>query len=86
MLRCEFAPRLTALSAAIGFAVGTVEIAGLIGEHRHGALWHTLKSVGLDGTGFAIVGLFAVIWLVAVLLSKRSQGAESRAKSQSRSA
>ncbi|MEJ0028790.1 MAG: hypothetical protein WDN01_22410 [Rhizomicrobium sp.] len=56
---------MTALSAAIGIVVATIEIAALIGEHLHGM--PDLASIDLAGLGFAIVGAFAVIWLGAVL-------------------
>jgi high-affinity nickel-transport protein len=58
---------LTALSAAIGFIVGTIEIAALIGGHLHGAPWWPLASIDLTGIGFLIVGLFAIVGLGAIL-------------------
>jgi len=69
---------LTALSAAIGFVVGTIQIAGLVRDRVRGVFWQWFSSIDLDGTGVIIVALFVAIWLVAILAANRKQAATRR--------
>ncbi len=59
---------ITALSVAVALLIGTVELLGLLGNELglHGAIWRAVAAVNINTAGFAIVGLFAVTWLVAL--------------------
>ncbi len=59
---------ITALSVAVAFLVGGIEIVGLISNelHLHGWLGDSLASVDLNTAGFIIVGLFVVVWALAL--------------------
>ncbi len=57
---------ITSLSVLVAFAVGTIELGGLIGSHLSGSFWSGLAGLNLNLLGFVIVGLFVVTWAVAV--------------------
>ena len=59
---------ITALSVAVAFIVGGVEIIGLLANelHLHGWLGDYMASLDLNTVGFVIVGLFVVVWAVAI--------------------
>ncbi|MDQ6807306.1 MAG: hypothetical protein M3065_20655 [Actinomycetota bacterium] len=59
---------ITALSVAVAFLVGGVEIVGLLSTelHLHGWLGDYMASFDLNTAGFVIVGLFVLVWTVAV--------------------
>ncbi|MDQ6777515.1 MAG: HoxN/HupN/NixA family nickel/cobalt transporter [Actinomycetota bacterium] len=59
---------ITALSVAVAFLVGGVEIVGLLSTelHLHGWLGDYLASFDLNTAGYVIVGLFVVVWTVAI--------------------
>jgi high-affinity nickel-transport protein len=61
---------ITALSVAVAFLVGGVEIVGLLSTelHLHGWFGDYLASFDLNTAGFIIVGLFAVVWTLALLI------------------
>ena len=63
---------LTALSAAIGLAVGTFELAGLVGERIPGTPWQGLASMDLTDVGIGVAALFLVVWSAATLIRSRS--------------
>ncbi|GAA3557188.1 HoxN/HupN/NixA family nickel/cobalt transporter [Amycolatopsis ultiminotia] len=59
---------VTALSVAVAFGIGTIELGSLLAEKldiTHGPL-AAIAEVDLDYAGFAIVGLFVLSWLVAL--------------------
>ncbi|HEX4108963.1 MAG TPA: HoxN/HupN/NixA family nickel/cobalt transporter [Solirubrobacteraceae bacterium] len=59
---------ITALSVAVAFLVGGIEIAGLLSSelHLHGWFGDALASFDLNTAGFIVVGLFVVVWAVAL--------------------
>ncbi|HEX5192644.1 MAG TPA: HoxN/HupN/NixA family nickel/cobalt transporter [Solirubrobacteraceae bacterium] len=61
---------VTALTVVVAFAIGTVELGGVVAQQAraHGAFWSWLESINMSKLGFAIVGLFVVTWLVAMLI------------------
>jgi high-affinity nickel-transport protein len=61
---------ITAMSVAVALVIGTIELVSVLTQQAHitsGPL-ATIGSVPLDYAGYAIVGLFAASWLVAVLI------------------
>jgi nickel/cobalt transporter (NiCoT) family protein len=64
---------ITGLSVGICFLVGGIETLGLIstevsGLSRAGGFWGFMRDFNLNVAGFAIVGLFVVTWVVALLV------------------
>jgi len=59
---------ITGLSIAVAFLIGTIEIFGLLsGElNIHGGFWDVMANFDINKAGFAIAGLFVVVWVVAV--------------------
>jgi nickel/cobalt transporter (NiCoT) family protein len=59
---------ITSLSIAAAFLIGTIEIFGLLsGElHIHGGFWDFMASFNINKAGFAIAGLFAAVWAIAI--------------------
>ena len=59
---------MTGLSIAVAFLIGTIEIIGLLSAelHIHGPFWDFMADFDINKAGFAIAGLFAVVWAVAV--------------------
>ncbi|HMD46867.1 MAG TPA: HoxN/HupN/NixA family nickel/cobalt transporter [Acidimicrobiales bacterium] len=55
---------ITALSVAVAFLIGTIEIVGLLSNelHVHGAFWDFMANFDINRAGFAIAGLFVVVW------------------------
>jgi high-affinity nickel-transport protein len=70
---------ITGLSVAAAFLIGTVEICGLLaGEfHLHGLFWDFVAGFDINKAGFAIAGLFVVVWAAAIAVW-RLGGVESR--------
>jgi high-affinity nickel-transport protein len=60
---------ITGLSVAVAFFVGTIEILGLIGQQANlsSPFWEFVRDFNLNAAGFAIVGVFVVTWVVALL-------------------
>jgi high-affinity nickel-transport protein len=60
---------ITALSVAVAFLIGGIEIAGLLSTelHLHGRLADAIAGVDLNTAGYLIVALFLAVWAVAVL-------------------
>ncbi|MDR0344347.1 MAG: HoxN/HupN/NixA family nickel/cobalt transporter [Nocardiopsaceae bacterium] len=63
---------ITGLSIAVAFLVGTIEITGLLTSelHIHGAFWDAISGFDINRAGFVIAGLFAVVWISAILYWK----------------
>jgi nickel/cobalt transporter (NiCoT) family protein len=61
---------ITGLSVAVALIVGTIELTSIFADQfgLHGALWDSVSNINLNTVGFAIVGLFVVTWLIAVLI------------------
>jgi len=59
---------ITALSVAVAFLIGTIELLGLLSSELglHGTLWRAVDAVNINTAGFFIVALFAVTWAVAL--------------------
>jgi len=59
---------ITGLSITVAFLIGTIEIIGLLtGELSiHGGVWDFLANFDINKAGFAIAGLFVVVWAAAV--------------------
>jgi high-affinity nickel-transport protein len=59
---------ITALSVAVAFLVGGIEIIGLLSTelHLHGWLGDYVASFDLNTAGFLIVGLFVLVWTAAI--------------------
>jgi nickel/cobalt transporter (NiCoT) family protein len=61
---------ITVLSVAIALFIGTVELAGLLGQELglHGGVWAFTEAFNINTAGFVIAGVFVVVWLAALLL------------------
>jgi len=66
----------TALSVAVAFGVGTLELAGVLSRELawHGAWVDAVSSLNdrFEALGAVVVALFALLWLGAQLASRRS--------------
>ena len=60
---------MTGLSVAVAFLIGTIELLGLLGQEAglHSPFWNVVKGFNINTAGFAIVGLFAATWAVALV-------------------
>ena len=61
---------ITALSIGVAFLVGGVEIVGLLSAklHLHGWLGDYLANFNLNTAGYLVVGLFVLVWTVALMI------------------
>ena len=61
---------MTGLSVFVAFFVGTIEIVGLVGQEAnlHGGFWDFMQAFNINTAGFVIVGLFALTWIVALVV------------------
>jgi len=59
---------ITGLSVLVALLIGTVELAGLLGQEFSlgGPFWTWVEGLNINTLGFFIVGLFAATWAVAV--------------------
>ena len=59
---------ITGLSIAVAFLIGTIEIFGLLSAELHiqGGFWDFMANFNINHAGFAIAGLFVVVWAVAL--------------------
>jgi high-affinity nickel-transport protein len=55
---------ITALSVAVAFAIGGIEIVGLLSSelHLHGWFGDAMANFDLGTAGYIVVGLFVVVW------------------------
>jgi high-affinity nickel-transport protein len=61
---------VTSISVLVALVIGTVELVGVVADQAHitsGPI-AAIAHVPLDYAGYAIVGLFAVAWVVALLV------------------
>src|SRR4051794_23003023 len=63
---------ITGLSVAVALIIGTVELLGILSDKLGwtGGLWDWIGGVDLNTIGFAIVGVFIGVWLLAVAVWK----------------
>ena len=61
---------ITALSVAVAFLVGSIEVVGLLSSklHLHGWFGDYMANFDLNKAGYMVVGLFVVVWAVALLI------------------
>jgi high-affinity nickel-transport protein len=61
---------ITGLSIAAAFIIGTVEVLGVLTSELHlsGGFWDFMANFDINKAGFIIAGLFAVTWIVALLV------------------
>jgi nickel/cobalt transporter (NiCoT) family protein len=61
---------ITALSIGVAFLVGGIEIIGLLSSklHLHGWLGDYMANFDLNTAGYMVVGLFVLVWAVAVAI------------------
>lgn len=59
---------ITGLSIAVAFLIGTIEILGLLGDklHLEGSFWRFMSNFNINTAGFALAGLFVIVWIGAV--------------------
>ena len=59
---------ITGLSIGVAFLIGTIEIFGLLSAelHIHGGFWDFMANFDINRAGFAIAGLFVIVWTVAI--------------------
>src|SRR5882757_1899461 len=59
---------ITGLSIAVAFLVGTIEVCGLLADELNlqGWFWAFMSDFDLNTAGFAIAGLFVVVWVLAI--------------------
>jgi high-affinity nickel-transport protein len=60
---------ITGLSVAVALIIGTVELAGLLGQEFNlgGGFWSWVEGLNINTLGFFIVGLFVATWAVALV-------------------
>jgi nickel/cobalt transporter (NiCoT) family protein len=61
---------ITGLSVAVALLIGTAELLSVLSGQLgwSGGFWHWTANLDLNTLGFAIVGLFVVTWIVALLI------------------
>ncbi|MFE5812608.1 HoxN/HupN/NixA family nickel/cobalt transporter [Streptomyces sp. NPDC056479] len=61
---------ITGLSVAVALLIGTIELLTLLADRLslHGPFWTWTTGLDLNTAGFAVVGLFAVTWAVALVV------------------
>jgi high-affinity nickel-transport protein len=59
---------ITGLSVVVALLIGTVELAGLLGQQLSlgGPFWTWVEGLNINTLGFFIVGLFAATWGLAM--------------------
>ncbi len=59
---------ITTLSVGIALFIGTIELFGLLGQELNlrGSVWDWLGEFNINQAGFIIVGVFVVVWAVAL--------------------
>jgi high-affinity nickel-transport protein len=63
---------ITGLSVAVALIIGTVELLSIVQDRLNltGGFWSWVAGVDLNSLGFAIVGMFLLVWLAAVAVWK----------------
>jgi len=59
---------ITGLSVFVALYIGTLELAQVLANQLHlsGGAWNYARSFNINQAGFTIVGIFVVVWLVAL--------------------
>ncbi len=59
---------ITGLSVMVAFFIGTVELLELLGQetHLHGWVWDQVRSFNINKAGVYMVGIFVVVWVIAL--------------------
>lgn len=77
---------ITAASIAVALLIGGIEALGLIADRfgLTGGVWALVENLNdsLANVGFAVIALFAVAWLVSVVLYRHVMAGERRVVSQ----
>src|SRR6201999_4306144 len=62
--------RITGLSVAVAFVIGTIELGGLLASQLDltGGFWGWFEGIDLNTLGLVIVGLFVATWAVALAI------------------
>jgi high-affinity nickel-transport protein len=70
---------ITGLSVAVALLIGTIELVGVLHDRLHwtDAVSGWLSGLDLNNVGFLIVGLFVLVWAVAIAYWKLAR-VESR--------
>jgi high-affinity nickel-transport protein len=63
---------ITTLSVVVAFVIGGIEISGVLSTKLHLRGWFatTMASFDLNRAGFIVVGLFVVVWVLAMAIWK----------------
>ncbi|GAA2044586.1 HoxN/HupN/NixA family nickel/cobalt transporter [Catenulispora yoronensis] len=63
---------ITGLSVAVALIIGTVELLGILSDKLgwSGGFWDWVGGIDLNTIGFAIVGVFVGVWLLAIAVWK----------------
>ncbi|HEX9033742.1 MAG TPA: HoxN/HupN/NixA family nickel/cobalt transporter [Streptosporangiaceae bacterium] len=66
---------ITGLSVVVAFLIGTIEVLGLLAHQAglRGGFWSFMANFNLNTAGFAIVGVFAVTWIIALAIWRFGQ-------------
>jgi len=66
---------ITGLSVIVAFGIGTIEILGLVSHEAglSGGFWGFMANFNLNTAGFAIVGIFAITWAIALAVWRFGQ-------------
>jgi high-affinity nickel-transport protein len=61
---------VTALSVAVAFIIGTIELLGLLAQQLNwsGGFWDWLGGLDINILGYAIVGLFVFTWVASLVI------------------
>jgi nickel/cobalt transporter (NiCoT) family protein len=61
---------ITGLSVAVSFAIGTIELVGLLAQKlgAQGSFWAWWENININTLGFVIVGVFVATWAVALAI------------------
>jgi nickel/cobalt transporter (NiCoT) family protein len=63
---------ITGLSVAVALIIGTIELLSIVQDKLNltGGFWNWVATVDLNSLGFAIVGMFLLVWLAAMAVWK----------------
>lgn len=63
---------VTALSVAVAFIVGSIELLSIVSDRLHlsGGIWDVVRGLDLGVIGYIIVGLFLVMWAASYAIWK----------------
>ncbi|HEY1704416.1 MAG TPA: hypothetical protein VGG75_32365 [Trebonia sp.] len=61
---------ITGLSVFVAVFIGAVELLGLLGQDGslNGGFWSFLENFNINTAGFVIVGVFVLVWVVALAI------------------